>query len=721
MARGRPKKNKDAIEALFRLVYKGPDAVPFENPIEDVEMPPEERWQRIYDVEWGNIEPNTKKTATTQLFHWLSYIDERNEKQVAADEEAGTSNFVPVDGVVHPYSKVARFLDWLNDRMVAMKSKDPQGTVESARKALFRVRKCQKGIPNPDDFVSNALLKSSWVKARQATALARTGEDADPMAGGFSGSTLSGDEIEKLTDASMRRGNFFIGARVAFMLTGGTAAGYRGDDIMDLKYSIIAMPTLVVAKPVPMQIVNIGLNGGKTNKECWLQYSGFGRHVHAHLDAQGYLGDIIFHDLNVNSLSIIEMMEQGNKQWRSHRILYRLRSKAREKQVYYDIESMFTSVTDMVDEVTKTKRLHLFRNSGVILLAAGGAALDVMKIWGRWVNGTMGQSYLEKNPLVAIQAYAILAGFGTDFMNKHYLGRALVAVPMEWVDAIAPEVRRVLDIVVRRNKAGKAARGLDESDGGGSDFSAEACLRTILYLAEVFFQNLPFKMDRYGSTYELSNLEAVKRILATSRYQEFEALVRKTHEKHMALMNNPAGSFGPELGQMLVKIQSSIDALGPASSSTSSAPTASISVAAGQDDMATLGSTAPPLFSRSINTVEDAWREWKYGINGFPSVCGAIEKHKNKRVKLGKANTDALAKKRALVQAIEGMVAGGAGGVSEEVAISKFKRLQDRFGLSLAQLQGGMRMMESGKCEGSELIYTTTVTVGEFMDAFMDV
>jgi len=47
---------------------------------------------------------------------------------------------------------------------------------------------------------------------------------------------------------------------------------------------------------------------------------------------------------------------------------------------------------------------------------------------GHWAKGTLGQAYIEKNPLAALQAFAIASGWDqSSFMRRHFLGRALVS------------------------------------------------------------------------------------------------------------------------------------------------------------------------------------------------------------------------------------------------------------------------------------------------------
>ena len=54
--------------------------------------------------------------------------------------------------------------------------------------------------------------------------------------------------------------------------------------------------------------------------------------------------------------------------------------------------------------------------------------------------GTLAQAYLEKNPLAALQAFAIAAGWEqTSFMKRHFLGRGLVSTT-----AVAHERNRIV-------------------------------------------------------------------------------------------------------------------------------------------------------------------------------------------------------------------------------------------------------------------------------------
>jgi len=140
-------------------------------------------------------------------------------------------------------------------------------------------------------------------------------------------------------------------------------------------------------------------------------------------------------------------------------------------------------------------------------------------------SGSLGQAYIEKNPLAALQAFAIAGGWEqTSFMKRHFLGRALVsaicyntrhhihpvdvkcshgskhavvqvAVPDEWIDSLLPGVRRVNELVKARNSR-LQTDGKRQADDKVSDRAAEGFLQTTLNTGVAFWQNLPFHTQR---------------------------------------------------------------------------------------------------------------------------------------------------------------------------------------------------------------------------------
>ncbi len=84
----------------------------------------------------------------------------------------------------------------------------------------------------------------------------------------------------------------------------------------------------------------------------------------------------------------------------------------------------------------------------------------------------VGKSYLPKSPLSALPATGVLAGFGADFMTNHAFGRGTVAVPVAWIDGLAPHARVIFQAVRLRNRMRT----------GKADFSGQHCVESILYL-----------------------------------------------------------------------------------------------------------------------------------------------------------------------------------------------------------------------------------------------
>jgi len=57
----------------------------------------------------------------------------------------------------------------------------------------------------------------------------------------------------------------------------------------------------------------------------------------------------------------------------------------------------------------------------------------------------LGQAYIEKNPLAALQAFAIASGWEqSSFMKRHFLGRALVRITAFLLHAKLQQVETTL-------------------------------------------------------------------------------------------------------------------------------------------------------------------------------------------------------------------------------------------------------------------------------------
>ncbi|KAL0051615.1 hypothetical protein WJX82_010764 [Trebouxia sp. C0006] len=126
--------------------------------------------------------------------------------------------------------------------------------------AATSIEELQKGVPPPygEQFSKETLIKSASSKAFAATTEARIGPNSDPLRDGFQATSLDSDEVVRLLDACMRHHDHFNGFEVAAMVLLGTAMGFRGDDLMDAKPSLLALTPVVRCVPVPMQVITWG-------------------------------------------------------------------------------------------------------------------------------------------------------------------------------------------------------------------------------------------------------------------------------------------------------------------------------------------------------------------------------------------------------------------------------------------------------------------------------
>ncbi|KAL0049944.1 hypothetical protein WJX82_001316 [Trebouxia sp. C0006] len=199
--------------ALMHVTYIGEDAVPLQ---QDTDMmTAQDIWLRKYHELWEKLEENTKSSFCTALWKWLAWCDSKG-----------------FDTVMHPIPKCVIFLEDLLQDMVDKKSKDPFGTVRVARKALSKMRELQRGVPPPygEQFSKETLIKSASNKAFAATTEARIGPNTDPLRDGFQATSLDSGEVA-------------------------LPMGFRGDDLMVAKPSLLALIPVVRCVPVPMQVI----------------------------------------------------------------------------------------------------------------------------------------------------------------------------------------------------------------------------------------------------------------------------------------------------------------------------------------------------------------------------------------------------------------------------------------------------------------------------------
>ena len=155
---------------------------------------------------------------------------------------------------------------------------------------------------------------------------------------------------------------------------------------------------------------------------------------------------------------------------------------------------MFSTVMDDLPEIraTKTKSVSIFRTTGTSRLVREGCDRPSLLNWGRWSDQTTADgSYINKEPLSALGANSILAGWGKldAAQTSHDLGRGSVEPPSAWVDAVTTAANGrtareiVADLKQHNHKCFSEGRANDRNLDGVS------CLEAVLHLVKVFWQD----------------------------------------------------------------------------------------------------------------------------------------------------------------------------------------------------------------------------------------
>ncbi|KAL3155924.1 hypothetical protein ABBQ32_012921 [Trebouxia sp. C0010 RCD-2024] len=677
MRRGRAPANNSDVLAMFRLVYSGEGAT--QPLVDDSSLTKEQKWQLLFDRNWQHLAPSSQTKWLVYLRKWKKWIDDHPEQ--------------PEGYLVFPSSKVSAFLSDILADCTASSSKDPHGAVKSARKALRHLRACQAGIPDDEaKFPSQPYIAGVTSRAKTATAEARQCEEADPSC---SASTLSNEEYASLLDAAMRFPDKQVGLCVAAMVSCGLAAGFRSDDLQDTKF-FMELICSVPAKPLPMQILALANNAGKANQDAQMTYAALANHRQPRLDCLAYLSQLVLYQLNVSKLPLLALIYQNNTSWRSYRMFFRDPSMATSKQTYYDLSTMLLKVAaTMPDTLVKTKVMHLMRCSGTVSLAAAACSMDILRVWGRWARseGVVGKSYLPKSPLSALPATGVLAGFGTDFMTNHAFGRGTVAVPVAWIDALAPHARGIFQAVRLRNRMRT----------GKADFSGQHCVESILYLAETFWQSSPFMLQRYGLGWWALQLPTVCFILGSSSFRQFEQQVMNAELEWNARPLSPQMTEAFDkiskqvcsLSEQIAHLQLSVDGMmQPVHSQTTanhSMPTAcSSSTQARAARSPRIELEAQVGLSSGLSSVQEAVDEWFTGLHGFPAPPLLCEQAVQRGQRLSKKAIDNLSRRRHLPLRIQALATDRCWPLKKALAV--YELVMQRHSLSLAELRDAVRL-----------------------------
>ncbi|DBB08668.1 TPA: hypothetical protein ACH3X3_008204 [Trebouxia sp. C0006] len=418
--------------------------------------------------------------------------------------------------------------------------------------------------------------------------------------------------------------------------------------------------------------------------------------------------------------------------WWGYRLLFKDLWRADKKQDRDASAKPLQSIPQEVEgtPVVKTKVLHLFRSLGTRHIAT---------------------SLLGKNHLSALVAFAIAAGWDqTSFMRRHFCGRALISVPDAWIDSLLPGVRNVLGEVQARNA--RLQSGKPQADDKVSDRAAEGFLQTALYCGICFWQNLPFRTQRYGLSHVLHKLPDVANIMLTQEYLEFAQQVMSSHDKAnkqaevdvsasmgemlqdmQACLKHLCGSSAIQDPEAVAKlILDKVTAMNMSSDSMlkdSGKGLALPVVAAKQKvvlpDMLADAKRhkasliqAPTLHdsSGSINTVALAWKEWCSGPAHRTIARRVLDIKAHRHMSLGERNSNLHKKNRHLPQLNEFLVGYGA---TADQAVNLMTQIAEHFRLSLDQIREGSRLLagKTAKTDSDTVTAESLVTLGDFKAA----
>ncbi len=226
-------------------------------------------------------------------------------------------------------------------------------------------------------------------------------------------------------------------------------------------------------------------------------------------------------------------------------------------------------------------------------------------------------SYLDKSPLVAIEAVSIIAGFGKQFTSQHYLAREVGDVPAEFVEALLPGASTLLHRLRSSNQQAQPRVEADHSEV----YFVEAAIR----LAQAFWRALPFKLQRYGAAYLMAQLPAVQAVLSGPQWQAFQQQVLQQHEAMEKQRTQPWAQMVPGLASTLQHLDNSVTTLSAAVQRTgllrqheqqpaAAAPVGSPEPVAGTATLTpgkcSAATAIPKLYSNKVATVQEAYQEY---------------------------------------------------------------------------------------------------------------
>ncbi|KAG7669685.1 hypothetical protein KSW81_007834 [Nannochloris sp. 'desiccata'] len=282
------------------------------------------------------------------------------------------------------------------------------GSMRSFQNAMIKLRECQLGIPRPGSLKDDAWFRGALETAGRVTAKRKFAPEANSLLGTEETATLKPREYEQLIDSCMvvggdSRSRWLTAAFITF------SSASRCSDLCTMKYKAM-FKTTQDTNPVQHCLLNVKKDGiSKTNRYGEFRGAACGRHKHAHLDAQGWLADLLIYDALTpgRDVDFGDLVLHRREEWPTMPLFHQ------DNVVSEDgLTSLFSNQLSKAGLRNTTNRLtHLMRNTAAIR-AGAHTSVDIVELLGEWKSGsTCANSYLAKSQSSALGAHLALAGF----------------------------------------------------------------------------------------------------------------------------------------------------------------------------------------------------------------------------------------------------------------------------------------------------------------------
>lgn len=728
----------DLFEAMFTTTYAGADAGPAST----------EQKRLLYDTLWLNGKPGTIASYKSVLRQWAAWC------------QAGGMGYE-----AHPDMKVWLYMKHLVESRASDATTNLVSTLENTLKGLNLLRKCQPGIPEPLSLTGNELISALLKQARGDMRAAYESNTEIQCIHGTDRLTV--DEQRRVADACDERGDM-LGVQVRAILNIGIATGMRGDDLARRRYHQVWIdPEPLPWSPSPARVMSMSGRVSKANVALRTQYMSLLRHSDLNLCAMNALAELVVYDLNqphALAPSFLDLLARGDSGFRAQRLFYKEPATKMQEQTTDHLRSMFDRVLDVLPDIQsqKTKSISILRTTGTSRLVREGCDRASLLNWGRWSDHTTADaSYVCKEPLSALGANSILAGWGKleAAQASHDIGRDRYEPAAAWVDAVTTAAngqtaRQLLADLQQRNQQLFA-----EGHAGERNLDGASCLEALLHLARVFWQDLPVRLAaRPAVALAVARLPRVRAIVDTVDFQRWSIPVLQAHaaSSNLPRLTQPNSSTPAQPAQSapsapsaqhvqqvaespvdVVKrwlrqqpalppseaeqhdgVQGLLKALAAAGYSHKTVRTIGCAAAHDQEQ-----AQAPLLqqgfFSDRVKTVQGAYDEYYKGSGGR---AAAVVAYAEARHTAGAVISDKDVQKRYMRRWLpEAMRRAIDSGLTEALVVRALDDVRERFGWSLAQLRDAFRLLAKGVPDEQELGQPRQAkTMGEFKAALQN-